>query len=87
MRLLVGSHLTTILSWMKDGRRDAAQSSRMIRHKNPVALFSFLAPFVIAFMMGALAGMVISQQEYKAQCKRYFAYHPDAPFCRLVAEE
>jgi hypothetical protein len=59
----------------------------MIRHKDPVALFSYLAPFVIVFMMGVLGGMMISAQEFKAQCHRYFAYHPDAPFCRLVAEE
>jgi hypothetical protein len=51
-----------------------------------VSLFSWLAPYVIVFMMGLLMGTIVSNQCFQSECKRFFAYHPDAPFCELVAK-
>jgi hypothetical protein len=35
--------------------------------------------------MGLLAGAIIGDQQWQSECKRFFAYHPDAPFCELVS--
>jgi hypothetical protein len=45
------------------------------RKPNPVATFARVAPYVIAFMMGLLMGAIIGDQQFKSQCRRYFAYH------------
>jgi hypothetical protein len=53
--------------------------------RKSVSLFAWLAPYVIVFMMGLLAGAIIGDQQWQSECKRFFAYHPDAPFFELVS--
>jgi hypothetical protein len=45
-------------------------------------LFSRVALYVIVFMMGLLIGTIVAHQ-FQSECKRFFAYHPDAPVCEL----
>jgi hypothetical protein len=57
----------------------------MTASRKSVSLFAWLAPYVIVFMMGLLIGTIVADEQYRSECKRFFAYHPDAPFCELVS--
>ena len=53
--------------------------------RKSVSLFARVASYVIAFMSGLLVGTIVADEQYRSECKRFFAYHPDAPVCELVS--
>jgi hypothetical protein len=57
----------------------------MTASQKTVSLFARVAPYVIVFMAGLLIGTILGDEQFRSECKRFFAYHPDAPFCELVS--
>jgi hypothetical protein len=65
--------------------RERPKPGAKIKLSRLCALSQQPANVVVAFMMGLLLGTIAADQQFQSECRRFFAYHPDAPFCELVS--